>query len=96
MDGRADHAGDLISAISHPRASREAGIQKSVEMLDSGSIAAMFGMKIMNTHEQSQRAWESAAIEQDVLAGDKARLRTAQKRAGKTEFFRVAKPPRRI
>src|ERR1700719_1413226 len=37
-----------------------------------------------------ERAGERAAVEQDVLAGDKARLGAAQKRASEAKFFGLA------
>src|SRR5690348_11960231 len=38
----------------------------------------------------SQRAGKRAAVEQDVLAGDVARLGAAQERASEAKFFRIA------
>src|ERR1700739_1281802 len=37
-----------------------------------------------------QRAWECAAVEQDVLAGDEAGLGAAQESAGQAAFLRLA------
>src|SRR6185369_6721428 len=42
-----------------------------------------------------ERAWEDAAIEQDVLPGDEAGVGRAQERAGRAELVGLAEPPRR-
>ena len=42
------------------------------------------------TRPPSQRAREGAAVEQDVLAGDEARLGAAEERAGRAEFLGIA------
>src|SRR6266481_3291355 len=41
----------------------------------------------------SERARECAAIEQDVLSGDEACFRPAEKRASEAKFLRVAEAP---
>src|SRR6202165_230749 len=41
----------------------------------------------------SERAWEGAAIEQDVLSGDEPGLGAAKECAGEAKFLRVAEAP---
>jgi hypothetical protein len=46
-----------------------------------------------NLERQSEHAWEGAAVDGDVLAGDESRLRRAQERAGCAKTLEIAKTP---
>src|ERR1700753_4245922 len=59
-------------------------------------VSTPAGSSVLPGRLRSERARERAAVEQDVLSGDIARLGAAQECAGDTEFLRVAKTPGRI
>src|SRR6202163_518097 len=73
------------------------GVGMSPKVSTSGAAPVRsYQTAFISEHFHSQRARECAAIKQDVLARDKARLGAAEKRASLAEFLGVAEAAGRI